>query len=265
MLEQKTEKLLATLREMGSVAICFSGGTDSSLLAMAAAKTLKPEQYMLFHVSSVLVPRNEREFVEKWTVENKLPLKIIEADPLTNPDVVRNDMERCYFCKKSILEEVFAEAEKSGFKYVLDGLNRDDLDDYRPGIRATDEKGVRHPLLEAGFSKDEIRILAQRWNMPNWDLLPSACLASRLPYGLELNSERLAMVDEAEEFLRHLGYEGCRVRFLTDTAKIELQPEDFVSAAENAELIVEKLLRIGFRNVFLDLRGYMRGGGQNPA
>lgn len=265
MLEQKLEKLLAILRKMGRVAICFSGGADSSFLAMAAGKILKPDQFLLFHVSSELVPRGERVFVDNWTAENKLPLKIIEIDPLANKDIARNDMERCYYCKKAILEVVFAEAEKNDLKHILDGLNRDDLDDYRPGILATDERGVRHPLLEAGLHKAEIRILAQRWNMPNWNTLPSACLASRLPYGLKLTSERLRMVDKAEEFLRQLGYQGCRVRCLTDVAKIELLPPDFISAAENAELIVEKLLEIGFKNVFLDLQGYVRGGGQNPS
>ena len=232
---------------------------------MAASKVLKPDQFLLFHVSSELVPRGERGFVDGWTAENKLPLKIIEVDPLANEDVARNDMERCYYCKKAILEVVFAEAEKNGFKYIADGLNRDDLDDYRPGIRATDERGVRHPLLEAGLNKAEIRILAKRWNMPNWNTLPSACLASRLPYGLKLTSERLQMVDKAEEFLRQLGYQGCRVRCLTDVAKIELFLPDLVSAAENAELIVEKLLKIGFHKILLDLQGYVQGGGQNPS
>ena len=265
MLEQKLEKLLTILKEVGSVAICFSGGTDSTFLSMAASKALKPDKYLLIHVSSEMIPRVETAFVNEWTAENNFPLKIIEVDPLANKDVARNDLERCYYCKKAIMEVVFAESEKNGLKYVLDGTNCDDLGDYRPGMKAADERGVRHPLLEAGLNKAEIRILADRWNLPNWNTPPSACLASRLPYGLKLTSERLAMVDKGEEFLRHMGYHGCRVRCLKDIAKIELQPADYVSAAENAELIVEKLLKIGFKKVFLDLQGYVRGGGQNPA
>ncbi|MDD5698050.1 MAG: ATP-dependent sacrificial sulfur transferase LarE [Victivallaceae bacterium] len=264
MLEQKLRKLLTGLRKMGRVAICFSGGTDSSFLARAAGEALERDKLLLLHVSSELVPRQERGFVETWTAANGLPLKIITAAPLANEAVVRNDPQRCYFCKKAIMELVFAEAEKNGLKHVLDGINRDDLDDYRPGNRAADEYGVRHPLLEAGLDKAEIRILAQRWKLPNWDTPPSACLASRLPYGTKLTSERLVQVDRAEEFLRQLGYRGCRVRCRDDAAKIELQPADFVSAAENARLIVEKLREIGFREVLLDLRGYVRGGGFHP-
>jgi uncharacterized protein len=264
MLDQKLEKLLDILKDMGSVAICFSGGTDSSFLAMAANKALPDGKFVLLHASSVLVPRCERAFVDSWTKENGLPVKIMELDPFQNEDVVRNDPQRCYYCKKFIMESVFAEAEKDGFNYVADGLNKDDLDDYRPGTKAADEKGVRHPLLEAGLNKSEIRILSDRWGIPNWNTPASACLASRLPYGTPLDSEILAMIDRAEEFLRQLGYQGCRVRYLKDSAKIELQPEDFVSAAENAELIVADLQKIGFKNIFLDLEGYVRGGGQNP-
>ncbi len=264
MLEQKLEKLLNILQEMGSAAICFSGGTDSSFLSMAASKVLKFEQYMLLHVSSEMIPRAETAFVNEWSAENNFPLKIIKVDPLTNEDIVRNDFERCYYCKKAIMDVVFAESEKAGLKYVLDGMNSDDLDDYRPGARAANERGVRHPLLEAKLNKAEIRILAERWNMPNWNTPPSACLASRLPYGMKLTSARLKMVDRGEEFLRQLGYNGCRVRCLDNAAKLELRPVDFVSAAENAELIAEKLHEIGFEDILLDLKGYVRGGGYNP-
>ena len=264
MLEKKLENLMTILEEMGSVAICFSGGTDSTFLSMAASKALKADKYMLIHVSSEMIPRVETTFVNDWVEENNFPLKIVKVNPLANEDVARNDIERCYHCKKAIMDIVFAESEKGWLEYVLDGTNCDDLGDYRPGMKAADERGVRHPLLEAGLNKAEIRILADRWNLPNWNTPPSACLASRLPYGMELSSERLKMVDMGEEFLRQLGYHGCRVRCLDDGAKLELQPADYVSAAENAELIVNKLVKIGFKKVFLDLQGYVRGGGQNP-
>ena len=264
MLEKKLEKLLTIMREMGSAAICFSGGTDSTFLSMAASKVFERDKYLLIHVSSEMMPRVETVFVNEWTAGNNFPLKIVEVDSLADKDVVRNDLKRCYYCKKAIMKVVFAESEKKSLKYVLDGTNCDDLGDYRPGMKAADERGVRHPLLEAGLNKTEIRILADRWKLPNWNTPPSACLASRLPYGLKLTSERLLMVDKGEEFLRHMGYHGCRVRCLDDIAKIELLPADFVSVAENAELIVENLLKIGFAKVFLDLQGYVRGGGQNP-
>lgn len=264
MLEQKLEKLMTILKDMGSAAICFSGGTDSTFLSMAASKVFKDNKYLLVHVSSELIPRAETAFVNEWTEKNNFPLKIIEVDPLANEDVVRNDIQRCYYCKKAIMEVVFAESQKHGLEFLLDGTNCDDLGDYRPGMKAADEAGVRHPLLEAGLNKDEIRILADRWKLPNWNTPPSACLASRLPYGMRLSCERLNMVDQGEEFLRQLGYHGCRVRCLDDGAKLELRTEDYVSAAENAELIVNKLLKIGFKKVLLDLQGYKPGGGQNP-
>jgi len=264
MLDQKLEKLMTILQEMESVAVCFSGGTDSTFLSMAVSKALNADKYLLVHVSSEMIPHVETAFVNEWTEENNFPLKIIEFDPLANKDVVRNDLKRCYYCKKAIMEAVFAESRKRALNYVLDGTNSDDLGDYRPGMKAADEKGVRHPLLEAGLNKAEIRILADRWKLPNWNTPPSACLASRLPYGMKLTSERLKMVDKGEEFLRQMGYHGCRVRCLEDGAKLELLPADFVSAAENAELIVENLHEIGFRKVLLDLQGYVCGGGQNP-
>jgi len=262
MLEHKLEKLMTILQELGSVAICFSGGTDSTFLSMTASKALSNDKFLLIHVSSELIPRVETAFVNEWTEKNNFPLEIIKVDPLANKDVARNDIERCYYCKKAIMEVVFEQSKKHGLEYVLDGTNCDDLGDYRPGMKATDEKGVRHPLLEAGLNKAEIRILADLWDLPNWNTPASACLASRLPYGMELSSERLRMVDEGEEFLRQLGYQGCRVRCLEDGAKLELQADDYVSAAENAELIVKKLRKIGFKQVLLDLQGYVRGGGQ---
>jgi uncharacterized protein len=264
MLEQKLDKLLSLLREMQTAAICFSGGTDSTFLAWAANKVLSPEKFILFHVCSDMIPRAETAFAREWTELHKLPIEFVKLDPLNEENVVRNDFDRCYYCKKIITRAIAEAAKSRGLAYVLDGLNCDDLDDYRPGTKAADEIGVRHPLLEAGLNKSDIRVLSERWKLPNWNTPPSACLASRLPYGMKITVERLRMIDEGEEFLRHLGYHGCRVRCLEDGARIELQPEDLISAAQNAELIVDKLRRIGVKRVMLDLGGYVRGGGCNP-
>lgn len=265
-LERKRDKLSALLQAMKTVAICFSGGVDSTFLAAAAGKVLKPGDFMLFHVRSPMIPHAETAFAEEWAAANGFLLKILAIDLLKHETVVRNDFNRCYYCKTVMIQAVAEAAAANSLALVADGLNCDDLDDYRPGTRAADENGVRHPLLEADLNKAEIRELAARWQLPNRNALPSACLASRLPFGMRITAERLRMIENGEEFLRSLGYQGCRVRFFDVAgARIELQSGDFASAVRHAGLIVEKFQAAGFNPVVLDLAGYKRGGGHNPA
>ncbi|MCP3968368.1 MAG: ATP-dependent sacrificial sulfur transferase LarE [Lentisphaerae bacterium] len=259
------EKLMNVLKEMGSVAICFSGGVDSTLLAAAAERALPEDKFLLFHAISEMLPRREHEFAMNWTRENDLPLRLIRLKPLEDSDVVRNDQQRCYYCKKIIMRGIIEAAKAAGMAYVADGYNLDDIDDYRPGTAAAEELGVRHPLLEAGFDKKMIRELSHEWGIPNYDSPASACLASRVPYGKLLDAKSLKIVDAAEEYLQDIGFAGCRVRLQgKNDARIELRMADLAKAAILSTQITEKLKRIGFENVLLDLSGYRRGGGFNP-
>ncbi|QSH40496.1 ATP-dependent sacrificial sulfur transferase LarE [Lentisphaerota bacterium ZTH] len=266
MADSSCEKnLLRILKEMDSVAVCFSGGVDSTLLSAAVQRALPEGKFVLFHVVSEMLPHREHEFAIDWASKNNLPLRLLKLDPLNNEDVVKNDQLRCYYCKKVIMQAVSDAAAAAGLKWVADGSNLDDLDDYRPGSQASKELGIRHPFIEAGFNKEMIRDLSRKWQLPNYEAPAAACLASRIPYGTSLDTGKLKMIDQAEEFLQDLGFSGCRVRLQGESdARIELAMSDLTKAAVFSSKITEKLKSFGFENVLLDLSGYRRGGGFNP-
>lgn len=253
------KKLNSILSSYDSLAVAFSGGSDSVLLAKAASCAVKGK-LLLVHVISEFSPELESNFAKEWADKNNLSIKIINAKPLSNPDIKKNCPRRCYHCKRMIMGEVIKEAKKNGIKIVADGTNLDDFNDYRPGLKAAEELGIKHPLSDAGFNKNMIRRLARKYRLPNWRSPASACLASRIPYNTPLNPETLARIDEAENFLKQFGVGKCRVRLSSEGgARIETSPFYFKRIIENRKAINNCFSKLGFSGATLDLRGYRTG------
>jgi uncharacterized protein len=252
-------KLIEILKACGRLAIAYSGGADSTLLAAAANKALGRDNVLLVHIDSPLLPEAERSFVGKWAGRKDCNLLKVHLNPLENEQIRKNDEQRCYYCKKHVMSAVIKEAALRGISIIADGANTDDYGDYRPGMKASGELGIRHPLIEAGMGKKAIRALAEKYNLPNWNSPAAACLASRIPYYTKLDAGILKMIDSAESFLFSLGFRGSRVRYLNGHAKIETSVNDIVDVAAMRAEIIHGIKNCGFKGVLLDLEGYRQG------
>ena len=256
---EKTEKLLAVLRGYGSVAVALSGGVDSMTLARAAYLALG-DKAVAVTAASELLSREEHEDAVRGAAAIGIRHVLLPVEDLSYEDVRRNDRERCYYCKRHRMEKLLAWAAAEGIAIVADGSNISDRGDYRPGARALQELGIRSPWAECGFDKEDIRKLAQAWNLAVWDKPSAACLASRVAYGLELTAERLQRIDEAERCLRALGVKGqLRVRDHGNLARLEAGPENLPVLLEHRREIAARLKELGFAFVTLDLEGYRMG------
>lgn len=257
---EKYDHLKTILRDCASVAVAFSGGVDSTFL-LAAAREMLGDGAAAVNVRSVFTPDRETEEAEAFCRERDIPLITVERDILQVPGVADNPPDRCYLCKRAIFTEVIRTAREKGFACVAEGSNTDDVGDYRPGMRAIAELGVRSPLLEAGLSKSDIRQLSARMGLPTAAKPSMACLASRIPYGERITPEKLTMADRAEQVLAENGFAQYRVRVHGTIARIEVPPQDIARFADEdlRRQIHEAFRAVGFSYTALDLLGYRTG------
>jgi pyridinium-3,5-biscarboxylic acid mononucleotide sulfurtransferase len=260
MLTEKFEQLKVLFGEMEKALIAYSGGIDSTLVAKIAYDVLGDRALAVTAVSPSLLPEElEDGKIQAATIG--IPHRIVQTHEMDNPNYTSNPVNRCYFCKSELHDTLKPLAEELGYPYVVDGVNADDLQDYRPGIQAAKERGARSPLAEVGVSKAEVRQLSQQLGLPWWNKPAQPCLSSRFPYGEEITIAKLQRVGRAEIYLRKLGWENLRVRSEGDTARIELLPaniKDFISTTDLQSLVCA-FQELGFIYVTLDLEGYRSG------
>ncbi|MDX9928785.1 MAG: ATP-dependent sacrificial sulfur transferase LarE [Bacteroidales bacterium] len=255
----KYDKLTGILRELGRVAVAFSGGVDSAFLLAAAYETLG-KNAIAITIDSPALPGSELNDAKKL-VSLTGAEHVVVSMPEISATVRKNDIERCYQCKKEIFDRIISEAEARNIKYVLDGSNADDTGDYRPGMEALRELKVISPLLLAGFTKREIRDLSRKKGLPTWDKPAYACLYTRIPYGNEIREEYLKRIELSEKLLAEYGFLISRVRCHGDTARIEVEKERIGELTEGpvSVRLVAALKGYGFKYVTVDLEGYRMG------
>lgn len=257
----KVAKVRAIIRETGPVLVAFSGGVDSTVLLKLALEELGAAQVLAATAHGDVHTAEELGSARRIASQIGARHVIVDSHELEVPGFSANPPERCFLCRSAMYTQLWELARREGLGTVVDGANRDDGADYRPGIRAAKTLRVRSPLAEAGLGKDEVRALAQDLGLPNWDLPASPCLSSRFPYGEQITKDKLSMVAASERRLRELGFISARVRHHGDLARIEVRSGDIARAAEESvrRAIVEYLHELGYAYVTVDLEGFRSG------
>jgi uncharacterized protein len=258
--DKKWAKLESILGNFESLAVAFSGGVDSTFL-LAAARRIIGENVVAVTAESPIHPQREKTAAAEIAKSLKAKHITLVSDELDLEEFRANPVDKCYICKKHVLTAIFQIASDHGIRHVAHGANVDDLGDYRPGLRAAEEMGVIAPLIDAGFTKDDIRRFSKKMHLATWDKPSMACLASRFPYGTPITRKALQMVEKAEDYLLDIGVKTCRVRHHGNVARIELSPDDMALLLNDAsrKKIIRKFKEVGYAYIALDLEGYVQG------
>ena len=256
----KKERLVRQLHDIDSLIIAFSGGVDSSLLLAVAHETLGGGA-VAATATSEIYPAKEKDEALRFSRGRGIEHLVFRSHETSLPAFVHNGPDRCYHCKMSLFQKLIEIAAERGIKHVAHGANMDDLEDYRPGLRAAAEMGIMAPLLDAGLKKQEIRFLSRQIGLDIWDKPAMACLATRIPYGNPITVEKLRMIEEAEAFLLERGFRQCRVRHHGSVARIEVESQELkmMTRHDLTIAIVHKFRDIGFCHISVDLEGYVSG------
>ncbi|MFK5953423.1 MAG: ATP-dependent sacrificial sulfur transferase LarE [Desulfobacterium sp.] len=259
-MRKKNEKLEALLCRNNALAIAFSGGVDSVFLA-AMAKKILGDKVVLLTLVSDFQSKQDTDHAIHMAVELGLSHELINFDPWMDEALVQNDKDRCYLCKQRGFLLLRMAADRRGISALAHGVNKDDLSDYRPGLQATHELGIISPLLDAGLTKEEIRMASREMELKTWNMPSQSCLATRVPYGEKLTKLKLQQINNAEVALEQFGFAGVRVRYHGDLARIESNAEDIekISSLAYRKKIAEALHAVGFKFISLDLEGYASG------
>jgi len=259
-LQGKHKKLKRILVSYGSLLVAFSGGVDSSLLLKVAHDVLGDKVSAVIATSETY-PKEECSSAVKFAKKLGVRYRVIDTEEFKDERFVSNTPERCYYCKNELFSKLVDIAKKEGIKYIADGSNVSDMSDFRPGTNASKEYGIRSPLREARFTKEDIRKLSRQLKLPTWNKPALACLASRVPYGTRITKDILDKIEKGERFIRNLGLKQIRVRHHGSLVRIEVEKADLISLVEGgiADKIEKKFKKLGYNYVTIDLSGYRTG------